>query len=146
MQLSRRLHAPAALPPGKWPPVSIGQGRRWAPKSGCCGEVKNLLPLPRIESQLCSPQPIAVVTEPFRLPLMPLKPQIPDDKHAMFAVVRQKLIFRRNLTICIVTDRQKYKNGTCYIREWPEFGTGLWWPKYSTRWTKKQLQVTLPVS
>jgi hypothetical protein len=85
-----------------------------------------LFPLPGIESQLRSPQSLAVVTELSRLPLMAWKVQIPDDKRAMFAIGRQKPVFRRNLNICIVTDRQKHvKHGTGYIREWPEFGTGF---------------------
>jgi hypothetical protein len=31
MELSDQFHAPAALPPGKYPPVPIGQEAGWAP-------------------------------------------------------------------------------------------------------------------
>jgi hypothetical protein len=38
MEVSGQFHAPAALPPGKQPPVSIGQEAGWAPEPvwTCC--------------------------------------------------------------------------------------------------------------
>jgi hypothetical protein len=45
MEVSGQLHAPDALPPGKEPPVPIGQEAGWAPeKSGRRVEEKNSQP------------------------------------------------------------------------------------------------------
>jgi hypothetical protein len=45
MEVSGKLHALAALPPGKEPPVLIRYEAGWAQsRSGRCGEEKNLAP------------------------------------------------------------------------------------------------------
>jgi hypothetical protein len=50
MEVSGQLHYPAALPPGKDPPVPIGYEMGGPQsRSGCGGEEKNSQPPPGIE-------------------------------------------------------------------------------------------------
>jgi hypothetical protein len=55
MEVSGQLHAPAALPSGKEPPVPIGYEAGWAPQPVWKAVEKTLLPLPGIELRPSSP-------------------------------------------------------------------------------------------
>jgi hypothetical protein len=50
LEVSGQLHAPAALSPGKEPPVPIGQEAGWAPRAGLDDvEKRKFLTLPGLE-------------------------------------------------------------------------------------------------
>jgi hypothetical protein len=56
MEVSGQLHVPAALPPGKEPPVPIGYEGGWPQsRSGRGGEEKNSKPSPGIEPPIIQP-------------------------------------------------------------------------------------------
>jgi hypothetical protein len=58
-----QLHSPSALPPEKEPKYSFDMFDGVQSQTGCRGEEKNPLHLPRIESLLSSLQPVAIPTE-----------------------------------------------------------------------------------
>jgi hypothetical protein len=61
MEVSGQFHAPAAFSSEKEPPIPLGR-RLGGPqsRSGSCGEEKNLLPLPGLESLPSSMQSLAI--------------------------------------------------------------------------------------
>jgi hypothetical protein len=61
MEVSGQLHAPAALPPGKEPLVSIGYEAGWTPRAGLDMVVLGLEPL------IIQPVAQCYTTEPFQL-------------------------------------------------------------------------------
>jgi hypothetical protein len=73
MEVSGQLHAPAALPPGKEPPVPFGIGGWVGPRTVLNAVVKRKIPSPRRESNPRTPivQPVAqrytdwAITAPF---------------------------------------------------------------------------------
>jgi hypothetical protein len=68
MELNGKLHAPAALPPGKEPPLLLRYEVGWPKsRSGRCGVEKNLLPLPGMKPQPSSPKPVIIPAEISRL-------------------------------------------------------------------------------
>jgi hypothetical protein len=50
MEVSGQLHAPAALPPEKEPPVPLGYEAGWAPELSGCDDEKKSQPPPGIET------------------------------------------------------------------------------------------------
>jgi hypothetical protein len=69
MEVSGELHAPVTLPPGKQhliPITSLGGPHS---RTGFCGEYKNLLSTPEVETQPFSQYPVTIRTELSRLQL-----------------------------------------------------------------------------